>query len=494
MITYQDFLERKDNPSAFISWAIGQHIASDEYKIACSADNYSAERNETILNFIKTVYGIHGQEIEDFTASNIRIASNFFKRLNTQRNTYSLGNGVSFTDNKEVIENEDGTQTTIDHTKDKLGKDFDTKLKEIGYYALIHGVCFGFWDVDKLYTFKLTEFVPCWDEDNGSLRAGVRFWRISADKPIIAVLYEEDGYTKFKKDLKKGKDFVEVEAKKPYMQIFAESEDGGEELLAGQNYPSFPIVPLWGVMEHQSTLVGMRAKIDAFDLVRSGFANDLSDCAQIYWLINNANGTTDEELGRFRDRLKLTHIAITDDESSVQPYTQEIPSTARSTFLAEIRAGIYEDFGGLDVHTISAGATNDHIDAGYQPMDENADDFEYQVSEFIKGVLELLGIEDTPIFKRNRISNQREQTDMLLSASEYLDTETILQKLPFITVDEVSNIMAKKDQENADRMEEDESMMEDEEMMDGEEDEEPDDIDAQLEALMKELGADDEEE
>lgn len=492
MITYQDFLERKESPNNFIAWAISQHTTSDEYKMALSADEYSAERNETILNFMKMVYRLNGDQIEDFTASNIKIASNFFKRLNTQRNTYSLGNGVSFTDNKEVIENEDGTETTIDHTKEKLGKKFDTKLKELGYNALIHGVSFGFWDVDKLYVFKLTEFIPCWDEENGTLRAGVRFWQIDENKPIIAVLYEEDGYTKYKKS-KDSKDFVEVEPKRKYIEIKTVSPEGGEELVEGQNYPSFPIIPLWGTPEHQSTLVGMRAKIDAFDLVRSGFANDLNDCAEVYWLINNANGATDEELGRFRDRLKFTHIAVTDDESSVTPYTQNIPYDARSAFLAEIRSGIYEDFGGLDVHTISAGATNDHIDAGYQPMDENADDFEFQVSEFIDGLLNLLGIEDTPIFKRNRISNQKEQTDMVLSASEYLDTETILQKLPFITVDEVSNIMAKKDQENADRMEEDESMMEEEEM-DGEEDDEPDDIDAQLEALMKELGADGEEE
>ena len=64
-----------------------------------------------------------------------------------------------------------------------------------------------------------------------------------------------------------------------------------------------------------------------------------------------------------------------------------------------------------------------------------------------------MGIEDNPVFKRNRISNQKEQTDMVLSAAEYLDTETILNKLPFITVDEVSEIMARKDAETEAQME-----------------------------------------
>ena len=40
---------------------------------------------------------------------------------------------------------------------------------------------------------------------------------------------------------------------------------------------------------------------------------------------------------------------------------------------------------------------------------------------------------------------------MVLSASEYLDEETILKKLPFITVDEVKDILSRKDAEDMDR-------------------------------------------
>ena len=161
---------------------------------------------------------------------------------------------------------------------------------------------------------------------------------------------------------------------------------------------------------------------------------------------------SDEDLARFRDRLKIQHIATADTQNSkVTPYTQDIPYEARKVYLDDIRAGIYEDFGGLDVHTIAAGSTNDHIDAAYQPMDEEADDFENQVSKFIKGILKIVGIEDSPVFKRNRISNEKEQTDMILSAANYLDEETILNKLPFVTIDEVYNILAKKTEEDVDK-------------------------------------------
>jgi len=113
-----------------------------------------------------------------------------------------------------------------------------------------------------------------------------------------------------------------------------------------------------------------------------------------------------------------------------------------------IKQSIYEDFGGLDVHTIQASSTNDHIEAAYQPLDEEADDFELQIIKFIHNLLALLDIEDDPIFKRNRISNQKEQTEMILSAAEYLDDETVLTKLPFISVDEVTEILKKKDKQD----------------------------------------------
>lgn len=454
MLTYQDFLESQNDIKGFIGKAINQHTNSEMYRVAVSADKYDRQKNETIYNYVRTILTASGTEVEDFTAANNRIASNFFHRLNTQRCTYSLGNGVSFTQHKEKRTDEDGTETTVDLTKEMLGPDFDTDLKDGAYKALIHGLSFGFWNLNKLYVFPLTEFVPLWDEENGELRAGIRFWQLDEDKPMTVILYEEDGYTKYRGKRKGGtRNWIVVQEKTAYKQVYQVSEAGGEEVIGAENYSRLPIVPLWGSNLHQSTLVGMQRAIDSYDLIRSGFANDLTDCAQIYWILSNCSAMSEPELARFRDRLKIQHIAVADrDESDVTPYAQEIPYQARKEYLDHIRSGIYEDFGGLDVHTVAAGATNDHIDAAYQPLDENADDFEYQIIKFIQQILSLIGVEDMPVFKRNRISNQSEQTQMIMLAAQYLDDETVLQKLPFISVDEVAKILARKDAETGDLM------------------------------------------
>lgn len=448
--TWQDFIAEPDVSTA-VATAISRHKNSSDYKTAVSADNYDRMQNETIKNFVQKLYTDNGTTVKDFTASNNKLCSNFFHRLNTQKCMYLLGNGVSFTQHVEEVVEEDGTVTKKDKTKEKLGKGFDTALKEAAYNALIHKMSFGYWNVDKLYVFKYTEFVPLFDEESGALRAGIRFWQLEVSKPMTAVLYEEDGYTKFRSEAGGG-NFRVIEEKRKYVMYVSDSQVDSEEIVGEDNYGTLPIIPLWGSRLRQSTLIGMKEKIDAFDLIRSGFANDLTDCAQIYWILENTMGMTSGDLARFRDRLKIHHMAVADTaNSSVTPYTQDIPYQARKEFLDEIRNGIYEDFGALDVHTVAAGATNDHIDAAYQPQDEEADDFEYQIIQFIEQLLNIVGIEDEPMFKRNRISNEKEQTEMILSASDYLDDETILKKLPFISVDEVSDILARRYKEQADR-------------------------------------------
>ena len=342
----------------------------------------------------------------------------------------------------------DGRWQVQDATKDALGNDFDTVLYTAGRYARLHRVSYLFWNYDHCDLFKATEFCPLFDENDGSLQAGIRFWSLDwGQKPVTVVVYEADGYTKYRtRPGSKGLDIIELEPKRGYKQQIAHNAVDPDEVIGESNYSAIPIVPFWGSQHRQSDLVGMRSKIDAYDLVKSGFCNDLQDCAEVYWIIGNALGMGTEDLAKFRDRLKLNHIAVMDtDNSSITPYTQNIPTEARTALLDSLRSQIYEDYGGLDVHTVAAGDTNDHIDAAYQPMDEEADDFEYQVIQAVRGILNIIGIDDMPIFSRNRLSNRMEQTQMVMLAANYLDDETLIRKLPFVTPDEVDGILMRRD-------------------------------------------------
>ena len=462
MITFQDYQKAGDTAD-FLTKAIDEYRSGMDYQTAVIADEYDRQQNRTINAYTKYLYSTTGQKVVDTFASNNKIACNLFHRLNKQRCTYLLGNGVTFAG---------------DTDKEQFGKDFDWNVSQAGYYALIHGVSYSLWNKDHLVVFPATQVCPLYDEEDGTLRACIRFWSLDWQKrPVTVEFYEEDGFSVYKtKEGSTGLDLQLAEPKRGYIQNIERTEADGPVVVGEENYTSLPVIAFYGNESHQSSIIGMRAAIDSYDLIKSGFANDLQDCAQIYWLIGNNFGMDDDETQRFLDRLKLNHVANIDAEnSSIHAYTQDIPSNARETFLNMIRRSVYEDFGALDVSDISASAkTATEINAAYQPVDEEADNFEYQAIQYILRLLHLLGIDDMPVFKRNRVSNQLEQTQMITMVSDILDRETMLNLLPFITVDQVQEILERLDREEGQRMkkiekeqEEDEDKDEDEEEPEG---------------------------
>ena len=433
MLTYQDFL-RAGNKENFIIELISEHKTSKQYHVAVDAENYNRQQNTTIMKYQKFLYKLTGQKIVDTISPNYKMASNYLNRFITQLNQYLLGNGATFTD---------------ETTKEKLGVDFDTQLQKAGRSALIEGVSFGFWDFDKLRVFKLIEFAPLYDEENGSLRAGARFWQLDNDKPMRITFYEEDGYTEY--IYKIGEEIEVIKPKTTYKQIVKYTAISGEEIYQGENYPNFPIVPFYANPERQSELVGIREQIDAYDLIKSGFANDL-DGHMLYWILESAGGMDDPDIARLIERMKTLGAVISDEDAQVKMQQLDIPYESRIAYLDRLEEDLYKDFGALKVDIISSSATTaTQINAAYLPLDCKTDQYEYECIEFVRNILKLQGIEDIPQFKRNKIANQSEATTMILQASNYLDDETVLKHLPFLSPDEIETILKNKEKEEAER-------------------------------------------
>lgn len=442
--TFQTFQQAQaaGEQADFVRRFVQQHCASGPYRMALDADLYDAQKNPGAERFSQA-YAFMLKRLSKNTRQDVprpdMVKSNLFRRLNKQRATYSLGNGVTFAD-KDV-------------DKGKLGAEFDEQIQKAGYFALIHGESFGFWNSDHLVVFKLTEFAPLYDETSGSMRAGVRFWRLNPDTDMHYVLYEEDGYTEYTES-RIGSTMQETAPKQAYKSVTVSTPGGGLESVEGENYSTLPVVPLWGSDLHQSTLVGLKAYIDNTDLVTSGFCSDLQDCAQIYWLCENFNGMTDDELQEFLAKLNLYHIAGADtsEGGKITPYTSEVPVTARQTLLELLHTRVYEDFGGLDVHCVSANSTNDHLDAAYEPMNQNADDFEAQIKPFIRQICALAGFDSaTPTFNRSRIVNTAEQVSTVISEAAIIGQDMAIDLLPNLTPEQKEKARASLMAESAER-------------------------------------------
>ena len=444
MKTYQDLIAVGDNEQKrmeFALAAIGAHKGSEEFKIASDAELYARRKNVTINRCEKFLYTFSGKKIVDEYASNHKCASNFFGRFVTQQVQFLLGNGVSFGNEER---------------KKRLGKDFDIQMQRAGKEALIGGASFGFMNRDHVEVFSLTEFVPLFDEETGALRAGIRFWQLDAEKPLRFTLYEEDGYTDYirRKDAK-----TEVlSEKRTYTQIDRGSIADGMEIVSGRNYGRFPVVPLYANEYHQSELVGIREAIDCYDLIKSGFANDLEDAATFYWTLENCGGMQDKDLAKFIQRIRTVKAAAVDGDEGARAtaHTMEVPYNARETALTRLENDLYADYMALNVSNISsASVTATQIEAAYEPLNNKADAWEYQVIEFIKGLIAVIGIEDDPSFTRSKIVNQGEEIEKVLSAAEYFDDEFIVKRICNILgcPDEADDILRRKDAEETKRYE-----------------------------------------
>ena len=440
MKTYQDFLEVAEKSDRermeFVLSAINNHKDSDLYKQAVIAKEYDAHRNVTIATFQKLLYTLNGKVIPDNYSPNYKLRSNFFANFITQETQYLLGNGVTL--KKE-------------ENKAKLGAGFDTRLQDAAHDALVGGVSYGFWNLDHLEVFDVTEFVPLLDEENGALRSGIRFWQVCTSKPLRATLFEPDGFTQYIR--RSGEEMMILEPKRGYVAVEATSEIEGTELLAYQNYPGFPIIPMYGNRAKQSELVGQREAIDCYDLIKSGFANTVDEASIIYWTISNAGGMDEIDMARFKESMRRIGVGLVDDDGAkAEAHTLAIPVEAREALLSRISDDLYRDFQMLDVTKLQGGQkTATEITAAYQSMDNKVDQFEYCVIDFLQALFEIVGIEDEPSFTRSKVTNQLEQTQMVLLAANHLDDETILNKLPWLTQEEVAEIMKRKAAEDIER-------------------------------------------
>lgn len=429
-----EYIDKPDELQGFVLAAINEHKQSDLYKEAKIAYDYYRKRNVTIMQYQKLLYTISGETVPDNYSANYKLRNAFFPIFIKQENAHLLGEGVTFKN---------------DSTKERLGGDgFDNKLMKAGIAALWGGISFGFFNLDHVDVFNILEFVPLQGEEDGGLHAGIRFWQIDKTKPLRATLYLEDGYIEY--IWRKGEGSI-LHPKRPYINIVQTSEADGTEIIDGQNYPAFPIVPLWGNEEHQSELTGLREKIDCTDFILSGYANDLDDFSQIYWVIQNAGGMDDVDLAKFMERMKTVKAAIVEDDGArAEAHTIDIPYQARTQALSTLRDSLYRDAMALDTEKISAGGiTATAIQASYENLTLKCDGFESCVVDFIRGLLALVGIEDSPTFKRSKIVNIAEDTNMVLAAAQYLDSETVLEYLPFLNQDKIKDIMTRRQKEEA---------------------------------------------
>ena len=460
--TYQDWLatpewERRD----LLLQIVKSYKSSDDFRIALTAEKYFRAENEAVARkkllkpqkVTTTVREktVRGDEVEK-TRSSVRtvevegnrVYSRFFYRIVTQENQHLLSNGVTIGDSEGISGAE---------IKKRLGAGFDTTLARMGEKALTHGVCWGYWNVDHLEIIeaakdKLSGFVALVDEETGTARVGVQFWRLDIKRPLWVRLFEEDGVTVYR--VADDDALLEEQPKRPYRQMVVE-DSMGEEVIGGENYGTLPIIPLYPNPERMSELDNStKSKIDAYDRIASDFTDNLDRANDVYWVLNNFGGTMDEIAQVLEQINRLKAVVNVSDgsggSSTAEPHTIEVPYQARQTALQLLQAEIYKDSMSLSLEEITGGSlTNVAIRAATTNLNLKCDRYEWQCFAFVQQLLRLLGIETESIsFVRQALVNQSETIADIDRMREYIDDQTALELNPLIMPDQIEEIMERK--------------------------------------------------
>ena len=218
---------------------------------------------------------------------------------------------------------------------------------------------------------------------------------------------------------------------------------------------------MWGNPQRQSELTGLREGIDCYDLIKSGFANTVDEASLIYWTISNAGGMDDEDLVKFVEHMKTVKAAVVDEAgASAESHAIEAPYASREAILNRLEKDLYRDAMAVNTDDISAGnVTATQIRAAYDALNSKVDQYELNVLDFLQGIMTVAGIEDDPTFTRSPIVNVSEMVQNITMSAQYLTEDYVTRKLLelFGDGDLAEEMMAQKDEEDIDRINDDTS-------------------------------------
>lgn len=194
----------------------------------------------------------------------------------------------------------------------------------------------------------------------------------------------------------------------------------------------------------QSSLKKYKGLIDAYDIVVSGYVNDVMDIQQVIYILENYTGT---DLSTFlRDLKKFKTVSVGDDgidggKGDLRTLSIDIPVEARNSLLDFLKKQIYTAGQALSRDVTSVGnASGETLKFFYRDLDLKVGDKEVEFAtgykELIRAICEYKNISLSGsinfTFTRNRISNDQETAQICKDSVGVIPTKLIWKNHPFV--------------------------------------------------------------
>lgn len=217
-----------------------------------------------------------------------------------------------------------------------------------------------------------------------------------------------------------------------------------EDGVLSHKFGNIPFIPFANNNRKQSSLKKYRGLIDAYDIVVSGYINDVMDIQQVIYILENYTGT---DLSDFLgDLKKYKTVSVGDNgiegsKGDLRTLSIDIPTEARNSLLEFLKKQIYTAGQALSRDVTSVGnASGETLKFFYRDLDLKVGDKEVEFKtgyrELIRVICEYAHLSlNGPInitFTRNKISNDQETAQICKDSVGVIPTKLIWKNHPFV--------------------------------------------------------------
>lgn len=383
-----DYLDKNldTDPGKILEAVIAYKTLSSRAKMM---DNYQYFKgnNTFIENLRKYFYSDkYKRIIENTYVSNYKSPYGAFHDIVSQKVSTILNEAP-------IISSKAGKKTPI--MEEQIVDELGYALKKAGTYASIEGESYIYQDYKGKHTvIRRSQAIAYYDDETNELKALIRFWDIQSmdgtEHKTMIERYSPTGLTRYEAI---DNSIKEVMAETPY-QFRIRTSALTEEIET----VDIGILPIVRVQNDEDSLSDMTSsvkhKIDAIDLINSGFLNNIEDFSEAFWVIKNGSGMNSDEFEDFVAYINQTRKMIVngDDNNSVsaEPKQLEIPTNARTTFVEERKKELVLETGIIDTASLTGSSlTTTAIKAAALRLKQRATDFEWFIHEAAKRLVHI---------------------------------------------------------------------------------------------------------
>lgn len=283
------------------------------------------------------------------------------------------------------------------------------------------------------------EIVPIWDTSLKKRLLGIlRVYRqeddVTGDDYCIYEYWTEDSCEAYRRKVGDTLDGIRL------YDMFIEPDTQERTAFFSHEMGEVPFIPFFNNNIHSSDLRNIKALIDVYDKVYSGFINDLDDVQEIIMVLSGYGGT--DLNGFLQDLKKYKVIKLDEDEKGgVSTLNIEIPVQARQVVLDITRKAIFEQGQGYDPQPENFGnQSGEALKFMYSLLEMKTGlmetEFRLGFAKLVRAICRCSNISCDTIeqtWTRTRIRNETELAQICRDSVGIISTETILKNHPFVT-------------------------------------------------------------